>query len=86
MVQEKLQLRQVHVFEKVGQSGLYALKRTQPAMRFQQQDSILFIQNGIVFSEEGGPIDQKKIPAWLTGEIEKANKAALRECGWPRRE
>lgn len=83
---EKLQLRQVHVFEKVGQSGMYRLARTQPAMRFQQQDGVLFLQNGRIFSEEGSALDPAKLPAWLIEEMGKANKAALRECGWPRKE
>lgn len=86
MAQTKLQLRGVHVFEKVANSGAFKLARTNPYMRFGNGAEALFIQAGRVLSEEGGEVAADKLPAWFKEEVEKASKPALRECGWPRKE
>jgi hypothetical protein len=85
----KLELRGVHVFEKVvtpSGAAMVKLVRTNPYLRFQHDAQILYIQGGKVFSAEGGPVKEKDIPAWFAEEINKASKAALQECGWARKE
>lgn len=81
----KLQLRGVHVFKKQqlpsGQT-VVRLAEVNPYIRFGHQDGVLFIQNGKVFSEEGGEVAKDKLPGWFKTEVEKADKAALREAGW----
>ena len=86
MSQVKLQLRGVHVFEKVANTGAFKLARVTPYLRLGTLNEVLYIQSGRVFSEEGGEIPTDKLPGWFKGEVEKASKAALRECGWPRKE
>jgi hypothetical protein len=79
----ELQLRGVHVYGKVpNQPGMFRLIKTNPYMRFGHQDQSLFIQNGQVFYETGGPLAEKDLPGWFKAAVEQASKAALRECGW----
>lgn len=89
MAQEKLQLRGVHVFEKVNTSmggSIVRLTKINPYVRLGMKEQVLYIQNGKVFSEEGGIVPADQLPAWFSGEVEKVSKAVLRECGWQRKE
>lgn len=89
MSQAKLQLRGVHVFEKQqtpSGGSVVRLTKINPYMRVGCKDGVLYIQGGRVFSEEGGEMPADKLPGWFKEEVEKASKAALRECGWPRKE
>ena len=84
---QKLELRGVHVFGKVpNQPGVFKLLKVNPYVRLGYQNEALFIQAGQVFTEEGGPIAEGKFPGWFAAELAKVSKAALRECGWPRKE
>ena len=80
-----LELAGVHVYAKVnthnGQS-VYKLTRTNPYLRFGTETGCVFLQDGVVYSEEGGPIPYEKVPGWVTEEIAKTTKHALKECGW----
>jgi hypothetical protein len=82
MTQAKLELRGVHVFAKATNTGIYGLKKVNPYLRFGCKEGVLYIQSGRVFSEEGGEVAAKDLPGWFKEEVEKANPAALRECGW----
>lgn len=85
MAQTKLQLRGVHVFKKQqlpsGQA-VVRLAEVNPYIRFGSKDGVLYIQNGRVFSEEGGEMPKDKLPGWFKEAVEQADKAALREAGW----
>lgn len=85
MAQTKLQLRGVHVFKKQNMpngAAVVRLAEVNPYIRLGSKDGVLFIQNGRVFSEEGGEIAKEKLPGWFKEEVQKADKAALREAGW----
>lgn len=79
----KLELKGVHVFEKVpGSSGAFRLVRTNPAMRIGGTEGHLYIQGGHVFEEGGKEVPISQVPAWFTAALEFVNPAALKECGW----
>jgi len=76
----KLELNKVHEFKRNPETRQFYLAGTHPALRLGCEDGALYIQDGVVFSEEGGPVD--KLPGWFEQELAKCSPAALREVGW----
>lgn len=75
-----LNLRGVHVFQKIPGQSEYRLKETHPAMRIAQGMDVLYIQDGQVYDAGGGLVE--KYPEWFLSEIQKTNPVALREVGF----
>lgn len=74
-----LNLRGVHVYEKIPGQSTFRLKETHPAMRLSRDMQVLYIQDGTVFAEGGEEV--KELPAWFNEEVQKASPTALREVG-----
>lgn len=77
-----LNLRGVHVFEKIPGKGEFRLKETHPVMRLSKDEEILFLQDGQVYDASGKVMEKDKLPAWFKDELIKANPVALRESGF----
>jgi hypothetical protein len=82
MSNARLNLRGVHVFEKIPGQATFRLRETHAAMRFGNDQEVLFLQDGLVFEESGKQVDWDKVPGWLLDAIEHANPVTLREAGW----
>lgn len=77
-----LDLRGVHVVKKIPGTQNYRLAEVHPALRFANEESNLYIQDGRVFDAGGNIVGAKDIPDWFKDAVSKANPVALREAGW----
>lgn len=77
-----LNLRGVHVFEKIPGKGEFRLKETHPVMRLAHEEEIVFLQDGQVYDASGKSLEKDKYPVWFKDELTKLNPVALREAGF----
>lgn len=77
-----LNLRGVHVFEKIPGKGEFRLKEIHPAIRIAREEQVLFLQDGTVYDASGRVMDLKDLPGWFKEELHKMTPAALREVGF----
>ena len=77
-----LNLRGVHVYEKVPGKAEFRLKETHPAIRVAREEQVLFLQDGAVYDPSGKPVELKDLPGWFKEEMQKMNPVALREAGF----
>jgi hypothetical protein len=82
MSNAKLNLRGVHVYEKINGQAMFRLKETHPAMRLAHSNETFHIQDGLVFEESGKQVPWENVPGWVLDAMELANPVAAREAGW----
>lgn len=81
----RLNLRGVHVYEKIPGQATFRLKETHAALRLasgDEQGGVLFIQDGLVYEESGKQMPWEQIPGWFRAQVETANPVVLAEAGW----
>lgn len=77
-----LNLRGVHVFEKVPGKAEFRLKETHPVMILTHQEEKLMLQDGMVYDPSGKEVTKDMLPGWFKDELARMNPVALRECGF----
>lgn len=77
-----LNLRGVHVFEKIPGKAEFRLKETHPAMILTHQEEKVILQDGMVYDASGKEIPKEALPGWFKEELTKLNPVALRESGF----
>jgi len=76
-----LDLKAVHLYEKVPGTDQTRLVKTNPYVRLGRKDHPpIFVQGGQVYGEGGGPIEP--IPDWFAGEMARLSPKVRDEIGW----
>jgi hypothetical protein len=75
-----LNLRGVHVYEKIPNRPDFRLKETHTAIRLGHEEEHLYLQDGQVFDASGKWVETR--PAWFNEEIARISPAVLREAGF----
>lgn len=78
----KLDLGQVHVFDKIPGTHQFAIKKAQPALRLSSNGEVVYIQHGKFWTAGGLPIPERDLPGWVKDELGKCNPKALAEAGY----
>lgn len=81
MEAQKLDLGQVHYYERVKGTTRSQLAKINPVVRIkgEKQSPPLFIQHGKIWTEAGDEV--KEPPEWFWNEARKMGSEALNECG-----
>lgn len=77
-----LNLRGVHVVEKVPNKNEYRLKEIHPVVRLSSGEEVVFIQDGTVYDAGGNVLEEDTRPGWFISEVGKMTPTALREVGF----
>lgn len=77
-----LQLRGVHVYQKIPNTNQFRLKEVHPYVRLSKDGTEVYIQDGSTYTAGGEVLPKDKLPDWFNEEIAKVNPAVLRECGY----
>ena len=76
-----LDLKAVHLYEKVPGTDQTRLVKTNPYVRLGRKDHPpIYVQGGQVYGEGGGPIEP--IPDWFAGEMARLSPKVRDEIGW----
>jgi len=76
-----LDLKAVHLYEKVPGTDQTRLVKTNPYVRLGRKDHPpIYVQGGQVYGEGGGPIEP--IPDWFGPEMERLSPKVRDEIGW----
>lgn len=78
----KLDLGQVHVFDKIPGTHQFAIKKAQPAIRLSNNGDVVYIQHGKFWTAGGIPLAEKDLPGWAKDELGKCNPKTLAEAGY----
>ena len=76
-----LDLKAVHLYEKVPGTDQTRLVKTNPYVRLGRKDHPpIYVQGGQVYGEGGGPIEP--IPDWFDAEMARLSPKVRDEIGW----